>query len=202
MKLKSLLLTGFTVALLSVMGSKTQAQIYPQLIGRFSTGFYDKTAAEISAYDVKSKRLFVNSGADTSIKVVSISNPASPVQLSVISLKPYGSDITSIASKNGIIAAAIIDSLGKTENGKVVFFNASTLAYISQVKVGANPDMVTFSPDGKRVLVANEGEPNSDYTIDRVGSISIINISNGVTGLTQANVQTAGVTQFNSRTAG
>ena len=200
MKLKSLLLTGLTVALLSVMGSKTQAQIYPQLIGRFSTGFYDKTAAEISAYDVKSKRLFVNSGADTSIKVVSISNPASPVQLSVISLKPYGSDITSIASKNGIIAAAIIDSLGKTANGKIVFFNASTLAYISQVKVGANPDMVTFSPDGKRVLVANEGEPNLDYTIDREGSISIINISNGVTGLTQANVQTAGFTQFNTQT--
>jgi 2',3'-cyclic-nucleotide 2'-phosphodiesterase (5'-nucleotidase family) len=122
------------------------------------------------------------------------------VLLSVISLKPYGSDVTSIASKNGIIAAAIIDSLGKTENGKIVFFNASTLAYISQVKVGANPDMVTFSPDGKRVLVANEGEPNNDYTIDREGSISIINISNGVTGLTQANVQTAGFTQFNNQT--
>jgi hypothetical protein len=43
--------------------------------------------------------------------VVNISNPASPVLLSVISLKPYGSDVTSIASKNGIIAAAIIDSL-------------------------------------------------------------------------------------------
>ena len=200
MKLKSLLLSGLTVAILSVMGTKTHAQISPQFIGRFSTGVYDKAAAEISAYDVKSKRLFVNNGADTSIKVVNISNPASPVLLSVISLKPYGSDVTSIASKNGIIAAAVIDSLGKTENGKIVFFNASSLAYISQVDVGANPDMVTFSPDGKRVLVANEGEPNNDYTIDREGSVSIINISNGVANLTQANVQTAGFTQFNNQT--
>lgn len=199
MKLKLLLLTGITTALFSVMGHETQAQINPQLIGRFSTGVYNNTAAEISAFDAKSKRMFVNSGVDTSIKVVDISNPANPTQISVISLKPYGSDITSIASKSGIIAAAIIDSLGKTENGKVVFFNASTLAYISQVDVGANPDMLTFTPDGKRVLVANEGEPNDGYTIDREGSVSIINISNGVNNLTQANVQTAGFTQFNNQ---
>ena len=57
MKLKSLLLSGLTVVVLSVMGSKTHAQISPQFIGRFSTGVYDKAAAEISAYDVKSKRL-------------------------------------------------------------------------------------------------------------------------------------------------
>ena len=49
MKLKSLLLTGLTVAVLSVLGTKTQAQISPQFIGRFSTGVYDKAAAEISA---------------------------------------------------------------------------------------------------------------------------------------------------------
>jgi 2',3'-cyclic-nucleotide 2'-phosphodiesterase/3'-nucleotidase/5'-nucleotidase len=199
MKLKLLVLTGIGSALLSVMGIESQAQINPQLIGRFSTGVYNNTAAEISAFDVKSKRLFVNSGIDTSIKVVDLSNPANPTQINVISLKPYGSDITSVACKNGIVAAAIIDSLGKTENGKVVFFNASTLAYIAQVDVGANPDMLTFTPDGKRVLVANEGEPNNDYTIDREGSISIINITNGIANLTQANVQTAGFTQFNNQ---
>lgn len=200
MRLKLLVLTGLTITLMGVIGSKSIAQINPQLIGRFSTGVYNNTAAEISAFDTKTKKMFVNSGVDTSIKVVNISNPANPSQIGVISLKPYGSDITSIACKNGIVAAAIIDSLGKTENGKVVFFNAVTLAYLSQVDVGANPDMITFTPDGKRVLVANEGEPNSDYTIDMEGSVSIINISNGVSNISQANVQTAGFTSFNNQT--
>ncbi len=79
MKLKLLVLTGLGSALLSVMGIESQAQINPQLIGRFSTGVYNNTAAEISAFDVKSKRMFVNSSVDTSIKVVDISNPANPI---------------------------------------------------------------------------------------------------------------------------
>ena len=174
-----------------------QAQINPQFIGRYSTGIYDKAAAEITAYDAISKRMFVLNGPDTSIKVVDISKPANPVQINTISIKSYGRDLTSIACMNGVLAVAVINSQGKTENGHVVFFNASTLAYINKVDVGANPDMLTFSPNGLMVLVANEGEPNEDYTIDREGSISIIDISKGISSLTQGDVKTAGFTDFN-----
>ncbi len=194
----------FKIALSTMLFSSisffAEAQVKPEFKGRFSTGVYNNASAEISAYDMQSKRMFVSSGVDTSIKVVDLSNLSAPTQVSVISLKPYGSDITSVASKNGIVAAAVIDSLGKTANGKVVFFNAKTLAFIAQVKVGANPDMLMFTPDGKKVLVANEGEPNVGYTIDPEGSVSIINIENGVASLTQANVQTAGFTAFNNQT--
>jgi len=194
--------------LLLIAGTQIRAQINPVFLGRYSTGFYDKAAAEISAYHAKTKQMFVLNAADTTVKVVNISNPTSPTLVNSISIKPYGIDLTSIACFGNVIAVTVIDSLGKTENGKVVFFNANTLAYINQVDVGANPDMVCFSPNGTKVLVANEGEPNSDYTIDREGSISVISLvpivpeclECSVANLTQADVATAGFTSFNGTT--
>lgn len=177
----------------------SEAQVNLQFLGRYSTGYYDKAAAEISAYDAGTKRLFVSNSADTSIKIIDLSNPSSPTLISSISLKPYGIDLNSVACNNGLVATCVIDSLGKTVNGKVVFFNTSG-TFLKQVRVGANPDMVTFSKDGKKAVVANEGEPSNYRTLDPLGSISIIDLSNGIANLTQANVATAGFQAFNGTT--
>ena len=90
---------AFVSMLFTSISFLAEAQVKPQFISRFSTGVYNNASAEISAYDMQTKRMFVNSGVDTSIKVVDISNLNSPQQINVISLKPYGSDITSVASK-------------------------------------------------------------------------------------------------------
>jgi 2',3'-cyclic-nucleotide 2'-phosphodiesterase (5'-nucleotidase family) len=189
--------------LLNILGTgASQAQINANFVGRYSIGTYNSNGgvAEISAYDPGSKRMFVINGPDTSIKIVNISNPAAPVLVSTLSVKPYGIDVTSVAcNKKGLFAFAVIDSNGKTNPSSIVFTDING-NFISKVKAGANADNVAFTSDGKKLLVANEGEPNVGYTIDPEGSVSIIDLTNGAASLTQANVTQVGFTAFNAPT--
>jgi predicted extracellular nuclease len=108
----------------------------------------------------------------------------------------YGAGANSVAVSNGLVAIAV-EATNKTDPGKVVFFKADG-TFQNAVTVGALPDMLTFSPDGKKVLVANEGEPNSynqANSVDPVGSVSIIDLRNEVANAT---VNTAGFESFNA----
>lgn len=137
-------------------------------------------AAEISAYDETTKRLFtVNNSATNQIDVIDLSNPTSPKKLAVIDLSVYNGASNSVAVYGGKLAVALESTTNKQGSGKVVVFNTSDYSLIKEITVGSLPDMVTFSPDGKYIMSANEGEPNTDYTVDPDGSISIIDIANG-----------------------
>lgn len=165
----------------------------------FPTGIFDQVAAEIGAHDPKSQRVFVTNVANRTLDVFSIGDLNNPHELPSIDLTPYGSHANSVAASYGVVAAAIEAEI-KTDPGSVVFFEAATGAFLSQVTVGSEPDMLTFTPNGRRVLVANEAEPNDEYTIDPEGSVSIIDLRRGAAGLTQADVRTADFAAFNGAT--
>jgi hypothetical protein len=167
-------------------------------IASFSNGAAGTNSAEIVAYDAISKRLFIANSIGSKIDIVNFTNPAAATLINSISTTTYGS-INSIAVKNGIVAAAIENQIPE-EPGKVVFFNTNG-GFISQVTVGAMPDMITFNNAGNKVFTANEGQPKADYTVDPEGSVSIIDISGGVAGITQSAVTTASFTPFNSQAA-
>lgn len=165
-------------------------------IGTVAAGDFDASAAEIVAHDPKTQRLFVVNAQAAQIDIVDIRNPSVPAIVGSIDVKPYGAVANSVAVRDGIIAVAVENDV-KTTPGKVVFFDRD-LALITHVTVGPLPDMLTFSPNGKYVLVANEGEPNNEYTIDPEGSVSIIDLSKGVKKLTQSMVRTASFVPFNN----
>ncbi|WP_298503670.1 choice-of-anchor I family protein [uncultured Maribacter sp.] len=137
-----------------------------------TNGTGDEGFAEISAYDAKTKKLFVVNPNEEEISVWDISNPSAPIKGASIVLAGIPN---SVAAKDGLLAVAV-ESNPKQLDGQVVTFNTETQAQENSYSVGALPDMVTFTPDGKYIISANEGEPNDDYTIDPEGSISVVNL--------------------------
>lgn len=134
-----------------------------------------ETAAEISAYDPDTKKLFVVNAVKSAIDVINMENPFDLVYESEISITPYGAGVNSVAVSNGLLAAAV-ESNPKTDPGNVVVWKTKDLSLISVITVGSLPDMVAFSHNGRYIVSANEAEPNEDYTVDPHGSISIIKV--------------------------
>lgn len=179
-------------------GEATPASLSLSLLGRYAAGSFATSAAEIPAYDAASRRLFVVNAERGTLDVLNASNPASPTLIESLDANAIaaGAEVNSVAVANGLVAIAIQAAV-KTDPGFVAFYRASDLSLVGSVSVGALPDMLIFTPDGRNVLVANEGEPNDDYSVDPVGSISIINVSN----LADITVRTAGFEAFNAQAA-
>lgn len=167
-------------------------------VSSFSNGAFATNSAEIVAHDPISQRIFVANSIGRKLDIIDFSNPAAMTLFASIDISSYG-NINSVAVKNGIVACAIENNTPELD-GFVVFFNTNGV-FQKQVTVGALPDMVTFNHAGTRVLTANEGQPNANYTIDPEGSVSIIDISGGIASLSQSNVTTALFTAFNSQIA-
>ena len=133
---------------------------------------------EISAYDKETKQLFVVNTTKKAVDVIDLSNPETPVNKTPISVTNYGGNLNSVDVKDGKLAIAVEGNDKSSDKGKIVVFNTSDLTKTyGKFEAGYLPDMVKFTPDGKYILSANEGEPNDDNTVDPEGSISIVDIN-------------------------
>lgn len=160
------------------------------LLGRYSAGAVGLGAAEITAYDPGTRRVFVINAEQGTVDVLDIRDPRSPRK--VATLTTPGAN--SVAVHDGLVAVAQQAS-GKTGPGSVAFFEARTGRKLRQVTVGALPDMLTFTEDGKQVVVANEGEAASycaGAVDDPEGSVSVIDVRSGA-------VRTAGFRSWNGK---
>lgn len=166
-------------------------------IGSHLTGQFDESAAEIVAHDPRTQRLFVVNAASGRIDVLDARVPTQPTKLFEIDLSAFGAAVNSLAVHRGVVAAAVQNAV-KTSPGQAVFLDVDGQV-LAAVTVGALPDMITFTPDGRHALVANEGEPNDDYTVDPEGSVSIIDLPRRIDRVTQAHVRTARFDRFDDQ---
>ena len=109
------------------------------------------------------------------------------------------SSITSVyADARGFGVASIVPTAKTaTDFGRIAFFDLSSGSILKTLDVGYHPDSVTMTPDGTKLLVANEGEYVAavESTFARPGSVSVVNLSGitnaaGLSALTSSNVNT------------
>lgn len=193
---------SLVVASIAVAAGSTAAFAAPAktldlaVLGTYQTGVFDEGAAEIVAYDPATMQLFVINADAKTVDILDISNPATPTKVGEIDVADHIADtggVNSVAVHEGVVAVAV-EHDDKQSNGWAAFFD-TTGAYITHVPAGALPDMVTFTHNGQYVLVANEGEPSDDYTVDPEGSITVIDMRHGAANATAA---TAGFSAYNA----
>lgn len=166
----------FFASLLALSFTTVKSQNTLQHLSSYQTNL--EASAETVAYDVTNHQAFFTNSVNNTFTIVDISDPTTPTLVKSVDLSTYGGGVNSIAIHGNIVAIAI-EASPKQDFGKVVFFDLDGI-YVNDVTVGALPDMLTFTPDGIKLLVANEGEPSDDYTSDPEGTITVIDLSGGV----------------------
>jgi hypothetical protein len=173
-------------------------------LGTYESGVFDDGAAEIVAYDPGTETVFVINANQSVVEAISIADPTAPALLFsidvAVGLGFAVGGVNSVDVKNGIVAVAT-ENADPTMNGYLVFYDTAG-TFLGFVNVGVLPDAVKFSPDGKTLVVANEGEPVEDGDGNLIanppGSISVVKIPSGVPSAT---VTTLGFGSFDGREA-
>ncbi|SDD96673.1 choice-of-anchor I family protein [Glycomyces harbinensis] len=182
--LKRLLVPPLAIglAVLAVPAAPAAAQDEPALsispLGTYDSGVFAEGAAEIVAYDPESHRVFTVNAQAAVVDVLDVADPAAPVKESSLDVAAAigvdGAVANSVAVSGGLVAVAV-EAPVKTDAGWVALFSTEG-EFIAEFAAGALPDSLTFTPGGKYIVVANEGEPSDDYAADPDGTVSIIDV--------------------------
>ncbi|GMA30104.1 choice-of-anchor I family protein [Litorihabitans aurantiacus] len=166
-------------------------------------GAFEESAAEIVAFHAPTQQAFVVNARAGVVDVLSTATPGDLTRVASLDATsapgvPDGAVANSLAVRADGLVVVAVENPVKTEPGWLVFFDAATAAVdgdggtaLGSVPVGALPDMVTLTPDGRTAVVANEGEPAEDYSVDPEGSIGVVALPAGVAAPTAADVRTA-----------
>lgn len=165
--------------------------------------------AEIVSYSKEHNSVLVITGGET-LELLAFNSQLAPSRVSKLTL---AGPAQSVDVSGDLVAVAVADATKpKSANGHVAFYRLSgsgssaTLTELGKVTVGALPDAVSFSSDGKKLVVANEGEvidtPIAES--DAQGTISVIDTTSfgpttaNTTGFT---VKTVTFEAFNNQAA-
>jgi hypothetical protein len=189
MTLRLTALTTLACLLLAPAAPAAPEPVDLTLLGRTAAG--GEAAAEIAAFDPATRRAFATNAEENTVDAFDFSDPSAPSAPFSIDLSPHGAGPNGVAYSprfDGIIAVAV-EAEGVGDPGSVEIFDADGNR-LTGFPAGALPDMVTFASHGRYLLVANEGEPADDGSVDPEGSVTVIDLKHG---LKHAVIRTAGL---------
>lgn len=166
-----------------------------EVIGRYESGLFDEGGAEIVDYHAPTHQLFVVNAEAGGLDVLDVSDPTEPTKVGEVDVAGDigdASNANSVSVSENVIAIAIEANVTQ-DDGYVGLYDPETYELLGSAQVGPLPDKVTFSPDGRMAVVANEGEPDDSYEVDPCGSISIVDVAESVS---EPTVRTATFTDY------
>ncbi len=173
-------------------GSCWNSDLAFTVAGTHGTGQFDAGAAEIVDYHAGTQRLFYVNASARTVDALDMSDPNNLTLAFTFDATAYG------ASANGLVVfgdhvAVAIEGNAIDEQGQIVIIDTDG-NFVSSAPAGFLPDAVTVSHDGTTLAVANEGQPNEDYSYDPVGSTTLIDVTNPASPVA-TQVSFAGITE-------
>lgn len=143
-------------------------------LGSYRGGIFADESVEVPpAHDAREQRLYHIDATRDEIVVLDIDDPGFPHKEETIDLGRIGKGAVALAFRSGVLAVAF-KGPNTSSPGTVAFISRDGRPEASPVRVGAQPTMLVFSPDGKKLLVPGRGEASDDYGTDPEGTLSVI----------------------------
>src|SRR6056297_305148 len=158
-----------------ILLDENQPKLEASIAAELLSGETELFTGGAEVVSVDGDRTYVTNGAQDRIDVFSTATGEKLAEFDLSVVEGFDG-VQSVAAKDGVVAAAISVTPEDQYGVVAIFDSEGTL--LNTVEVGILPDMLTFTPDGNKILVANEGEP-VDGT-DPLGSVSIIDLTGGV----------------------
>jgi hypothetical protein len=204
MNFRALLSATALAALVACGGDTIESTPQATLVGRYAHNV-GVGVSEIVAYHAASQSVFITVDSPNTpasfqrislrnLSSTALANPTTASNLesgAITSVSAHVNDsgfttggVQTLAISGNLLAIAV-QATPKTDPGVIAFYRLDAqgnTTYIKKVTVGSLPDGMAFTPDGSKLVVANEGELSATFStdgIDPVGSISIISIANG-----------------------
>ena len=176
--------TAFVFSAASSVGALEMKEV-----GNFKIG-EGEGYAEMLRYHPTTNSLMVTASETGTIERLSLQSLDRITRLDALDLS--GGDVTAVAIHGDMVAASIKGGAADAPGMVKIFDSAGK--EMASFETGPLPDNLAFSPDGRYLLTANEGEPSDDYNVDPEGSFTLIDLGSGVNNARVTQISLAGFT--------